>query len=120
MWGLYNEKVRTLILANIKADLRTRIGGFDKKSEMEASDPYALVEGESYITELQEELRYTMLAQKLVGLDVMSEETQGQGSIGTMKAIEQIQADVADIQEDRSPTDVDEPVQVDDSDWQES
>ncbi|RPB17970.1 hypothetical protein L211DRAFT_854615 [Terfezia boudieri ATCC MYA-4762] len=119
-WGLYDEKVRTLILANIKADLRTRIGGFDKKSEMEASDPCAVVEGESYITELQEELRYTMLAQKLVGSDIMSEKTRGQGSTGTTEAIEQIQADVADMQEDGSPTDVDEPVQVDDSDWQES
>ncbi|RPB18319.1 hypothetical protein L211DRAFT_854229 [Terfezia boudieri ATCC MYA-4762] len=109
-WGLYDEKVRTLILANIKADLRTRIGGFDKKSEMEASNPYAVVEGELYITELQEELRYTILAQKLVGSDVMSEETRGQGSTGTTEAIEQIQADVADMQEDGSPTDVDEPM----------
>ncbi|RPB23549.1 hypothetical protein L211DRAFT_849813 [Terfezia boudieri ATCC MYA-4762] len=51
-WGLYDEKVRTLILANIKANLRTRIGEFDKKAEMEASDLCAVVEGESYISEL--------------------------------------------------------------------
>ncbi|RPB18125.1 hypothetical protein L211DRAFT_854434 [Terfezia boudieri ATCC MYA-4762] len=119
-WGLYDEKVRTLILANIKADLRTRIGGFDKKAEMEASDPCAVVEGESYISELQNELKNTMLAQNLVGSDALSEETRNQGNTVVKEAIEKIDADVRDDQWEGSPTDVDEPVEVDNGDWQES
>ncbi|RPB18175.1 hypothetical protein L211DRAFT_854379 [Terfezia boudieri ATCC MYA-4762] len=119
-WGLYDEKVRTLILANIKADLRTRISGFDKKAEMEASDPCAVVEGESYISELQNELKNTMLAQNLVGSDALSEETRNQGNTVVKEAIEKIDADVRDDQWEGSPTDVDEPVKVDDGDWQES
>ncbi|RPB18922.1 hypothetical protein L211DRAFT_853632 [Terfezia boudieri ATCC MYA-4762] len=89
-WGLYDEKVRTLILANIKADLRTRIGRFDKKAEMEASDLCAVVEGELYISKLQNELKNTILAQNLVESDALSEETRNQDNIVMKEAIEKI------------------------------
>ncbi|RPB19314.1 hypothetical protein L211DRAFT_853294 [Terfezia boudieri ATCC MYA-4762] len=119
-WGLYDEKVRMPILANIKADLRTRIGEFGKKAEMEASDLCAVVEGESYISELQNELKNTMLAQNLLGSNALSEETRNQGNTVMKEAIEKIDADIRDDQREGSPTDIDEPVEVDDGDWQES
>ncbi|KAF8416219.1 hypothetical protein EV426DRAFT_703734 [Tirmania nivea] len=59
-WALYDEKVGKLILVNIKADLRTRIGGFDKKTEVELSKPCAVVENGLYLDELQQELQMTM------------------------------------------------------------
>jgi len=66
---MYDIRVRNLILANIKADLWTRIGGFDKKAEVESSDPCAVVEDDSYVNELQQELKRTILCQILAGLD---------------------------------------------------
>ncbi|KAF8415069.1 hypothetical protein EV426DRAFT_701826 [Tirmania nivea] len=59
-WALYDKKVGKLILANIKADLRTRIGRFDKKAEVESSEPCTVVENRSYLDELQQELQMTM------------------------------------------------------------
>jgi len=59
-------------LANIKADLRTRIGGFDKKAEVESSDPCAVVEDDSYVNELQQELKRTISGQILAGSDATS------------------------------------------------
>ncbi|RPB23611.1 hypothetical protein L211DRAFT_849602 [Terfezia boudieri ATCC MYA-4762] len=120
-WGLYDKKVRDLILANIKADLRTRIGGFDRKAETEASDPCALVEGESYISELQEELRNTMSVQNLAGLDAWSEETVSQCSMGIRETIRKMYENTEGSQREETPTDIDEPPEVDENrDWQES
>ncbi|RPB18288.1 hypothetical protein L211DRAFT_854268 [Terfezia boudieri ATCC MYA-4762] len=104
-WGLYDEKVRGLILANIKADLRTRIGGFDRKAETEASDPCALVEGESYISELQEELRNTMSSQNLAGSDAWSEETVSQCSTGIRETIRKMHENTEGSQREETPTD---------------
>ena len=56
-WSLYNIRVRNVILANIKADLCTLIGGFDKEAEVELSDPCAVVEDDSYVYELQQDWR---------------------------------------------------------------
>ncbi|KAF8438319.1 hypothetical protein BGX38DRAFT_1144980 [Terfezia claveryi] len=89
-WGLYDEKVRMLILANIKVDLRTRIGGFDKKAKVEASDLCAVVEGESYISELQEELKNTMMVQNIAGSDAMGKEIKRKGATGTKEVIEKM------------------------------
>ncbi|RPB25704.1 hypothetical protein L211DRAFT_848029 [Terfezia boudieri ATCC MYA-4762] len=120
-WGLYDEKVRGLILANIKADLRTRIGGFDRKAETEASDPCALVEGESYISELREELRNTMSVQNLAGSDAWSEETVSQCSMGIRETIRKMYENTEGSQREETPTDIDEPPEVDENrDWQES
>jgi len=44
----------------MKAELQTRIGGFDKKAEVESSDPCAVVEDDSYVNELQQELKRTI------------------------------------------------------------
>jgi len=61
-------------LANIKAHLRKRIGGFDKKAEVESSDPCAVVEDDSYIHELQQELKRTISGQNLAGSDAPNED----------------------------------------------
>ena len=52
-------------MANIKADLRTKIGGFDKKAKVELSDPCAVVEDDSYMNELQQQLKRTISGQNL-------------------------------------------------------
>ncbi|KAF8427190.1 hypothetical protein BGX38DRAFT_1278765 [Terfezia claveryi] len=120
-YEMAEEKVRTLILANIKVDLRIRIGEFDKKAKMEASDLCTVVEGASYISELQEELKNTMLAQNLAGSDAIREEIRSQGTTGTEEAIGKINEDVGGSQWEGSPTDIDQPVEGDDDeDWQES
>ncbi|RPB19006.1 hypothetical protein L211DRAFT_853567 [Terfezia boudieri ATCC MYA-4762] len=102
-------------------DLRTRIGGFDRKAETEASDPYALVEGECNISEVQEELRNTMSAQNLAGLDAWSEETISQYSTGIRETIRKMHENTEGSQYEETPMDIDEPPEVDENrDWQES
>ena len=59
-------------MANIKADLRTRIGRFDKKAEIESSESCAVVEDDSYVHELQRELKRTISGQNLAGSDAPS------------------------------------------------
>jgi len=54
--------------------LRTRIGGFDKKAEVESSDPCAVVEDDPYVNELQQELKRTISGQNLAGSDAPSED----------------------------------------------
>ncbi|KAF8415282.1 hypothetical protein EV426DRAFT_579104 [Tirmania nivea] len=41
IWGLYDNKVRILLLANIKVDLYISISEFDKKAEMEVIEEIA-------------------------------------------------------------------------------
>ncbi|KAF8415028.1 hypothetical protein EV426DRAFT_710593 [Tirmania nivea] len=102
-------------------DLRTRIGGFDKKAEMEASDPYAVEEGESYMSELQEELKNTMLSQSLAGSDVRSEEIEPLEAADETQAIEEIAEGAEGSQDEGSATEGDEPPEIDeDRAWQES
>ncbi|KAF8441135.1 hypothetical protein BGX38DRAFT_1272756 [Terfezia claveryi] len=88
IWGLYDEKVRMLILANIKADLRTRIRGFDKKAKVEASDPS--------------------------GSDAMGEEIKRKSTTGTEEVIEKIYEE-GGSQREGSQTDMDEPMEVEDN-----
>ena len=63
--------MRRLILANIKADLRTYIGEFNKKVEIESTAGCAIQESESYAQELQQELSKTMLLQEFHGSDMV-------------------------------------------------
>jgi len=58
-------------LANIKADLYTRISEFDKKVEIESTAACAIQESESYEQELQQELAKTMLLQEFYGSDMV-------------------------------------------------
>jgi len=53
------------LLANIKADLCTKIGGYDKRSEMESSIPSVVVEDEAYEEELGRELQQTLAVHQL-------------------------------------------------------
>jgi len=55
------------LLANIKADLRTKIGGYDKRSEMESSIPSLVVEGDAHEEELGRELEQTLAVHQLLG-----------------------------------------------------
>ena len=48
--------MKKLLLANIKADLDTIMGSYDRRAELESSDPHALAEAESYEDDLQQEL----------------------------------------------------------------
>jgi len=58
-------------LANIKADLRTRIGEFDKKVEIESTAVCTIQESKSYEQELQQELSKTILLQEFHGSDMV-------------------------------------------------
>ncbi|RPB19237.1 hypothetical protein L211DRAFT_853418 [Terfezia boudieri ATCC MYA-4762] len=91
-------QLHSIVFKTHRVYMMRRIDGFDKKAEMEASDPCVVVEGESYIFELQNELKNTMLAQNLVGSDALSEETRNQGNTVVKEAIEKIDADVRDDQ----------------------
>ena len=62
------EKTRKLILSKVNADLRTLMGGFDRRVEIESSNPCALVVKETYEDKLQRELKQTMASQKLLQL----------------------------------------------------
>jgi len=53
------------LLANIKADLRRKIGGYDKRSEIESSIASVVVEGEVYEEELGRELEQTLAIYQL-------------------------------------------------------
>ena len=53
------------MLANIKADLRTKIGGYDKRTKMESSIASVVVEGEAYEEELGRELEQTLAVHQL-------------------------------------------------------
>ena len=53
------------MVANVKADLRTRIGGYDKRGEIESSVPCVVVEDDTYVDELERELEDTMKGQQL-------------------------------------------------------
>ena len=64
-WDIHKEKRRKLILANVKADLRILMGGFNRWAEIESSNPCALIVMETYKDELQRELEQTMASQKL-------------------------------------------------------
>jgi hypothetical protein len=63
-------------LANIKADLRTRIGEFDKRHEIETSVACGIVETESYAEELERELSRTMASQQFEKSDMTSEDDE--------------------------------------------
>lgn len=67
-------------MANIKADLRTRIGEFDKKQEIETSVACAIVESKSYAEELEKELSRTMESQQFERSDVPIEDDEEQCS----------------------------------------
>ena len=71
---MYYIRVRNLILKNIKADLRIRISELAKKAELESSDPCAVEEDDSYVHELQWELKSTISDQNLAGLDATNED----------------------------------------------
>ena len=60
-------------MANIKADFRTRIGVFDKKAEVESSDPCAVVEDDTYVHELPQELQRTISGENLAASDAPNE-----------------------------------------------
>jgi len=64
-WGQHSEKVRKLLLANIKADLRTKVGGYDRRSEIESSIPSVIVEDDGYEEELEKELEKTLPIEQL-------------------------------------------------------
>jgi len=53
------------LLANIKADLRTKIGGYDKRSEIESSILSLVVEGDAYEKELGRELEQILAVHQL-------------------------------------------------------
>jgi len=53
------------LLANIKADLRTKTGGYDKRSEIESSISSLVVEGDAYEEELGRELEETLAMHRL-------------------------------------------------------
>jgi len=59
-------------LANIKADLRTRIGEFDKKVEVESTAACPIVESDFYAEELEQELSRTMMLYEFHGSDMVS------------------------------------------------
>ena len=63
-WDIHKEKTRKLILANVKANLHTVMGGFDRQAEVESSNPCALVVTGTYEDKLQRELEQTMANQK--------------------------------------------------------
>ena len=44
------------MVVNVKADLRTRIGGYNNSGEIESSVPYVVVEDDTYVDELEREL----------------------------------------------------------------
>ena len=66
--GYTHGKTRKLILAKVNADLCTLMGGFDRRVEIESSNPCALVVKETYEDKLQRELKQTMASQKLLQL----------------------------------------------------
>jgi len=53
------------LLANIKADWQTKIGGYDKRSEIESSIASVVAEGEAYEEELDRELKETLAIHQL-------------------------------------------------------
>ena len=55
-----------LLLANIKADLRTKVGGYDRRTEVESSIPSVIVEDDGYKEELEKELEKTLSMQQLL------------------------------------------------------
>ena len=67
-WDIHMEKTRKLILAKVNANLRTLMGWFDRRVEIESSNPCALVVKETYEDKLQRELKQTMASQKLLQL----------------------------------------------------
>ena len=125
-WDIHEEHTRKLILANVKADLRTLMGGFDRRAEIESSNPCALVVTGTYEDELQRELEQTMASQKLpqlvqrctspveegmmlerremsVGEQDSQVTTSSVGSAG-----KQLREDLQDDEKDTSETEVDE------------
>jgi len=73
-------------LANIKADLRIRIGEFDKKVEVESTAMCPTVESDSHAEELKQELARTIILQEFPGSDMVSED-DGQASQLTVNRV---------------------------------
>ena len=63
-WDIHKEKTRKLILANVKGNLHTVMGGFDRQAEVQSSNPCELVVTGTYEHKLQRELEQTMASQK--------------------------------------------------------
>ena len=125
-WDIHKEKTRKLILANVKADLRTLMGGFDRRAEIESSNPCALVVTGTYEDELQRELEQTMASQKLPQLVQRCTSPVEEGtmlerremSVGELDSQfttsfvgsvgKQLREDLQDDEKDTSETEVDE------------
>jgi len=59
-WGQHSEKIWKLLLANIKADLRTKVEGYDRRSEVESSIPSVIIKDDGYEEKLEKELEKTL------------------------------------------------------------
>ncbi|KAF8421899.1 hypothetical protein BGX38DRAFT_1279933 [Terfezia claveryi] len=71
------------------------------------------LEGESYISELQVELKNTMMVQNIAGSDAMGKEIKRKGAIGTEEVIDKIYEE-GGSQCEGSQTDMDKRVEVKD------
>ena len=56
-WASHNKRVQDLLLASIKAELSCNIGGTDQRPEVETTEACPIVEDESYILELEQEVQ---------------------------------------------------------------
>ncbi|KAF8416532.1 hypothetical protein EV426DRAFT_721788 [Tirmania nivea] len=65
-WNKYDPKVQRLMLANIKADLNSRILGHTKHLDVESAEALNVNESASYVSVLKEELEGRLASQQLV------------------------------------------------------
>ena len=56
-WASHDKRVQDLLLASIKAELSCKIGGTDQRREIETTEACPIVEDESYILELEQEVQ---------------------------------------------------------------
>ena len=114
-WKSYDGPVRKLLLAIIKSEIQHRVGGIQLSVEIESTEPCRIVEGDTYLQELESEFRdsSTML-DKLPGSDsIGSSQSQGVEKIPKDRLIpiagtvtDQILADLEE--ENNATTEVDE------------
>ena len=56
-WAFHNKRVQDLLLVSIKAELSCKIVGTDQRREIETTEACPIVEDESYILELEQEVQ---------------------------------------------------------------
>ena len=109
-WKSYDGLVRKLLLAIIKSEIQHDVGGTQLRVEIESTEPCSIIEGDTYLQELESEFRdsSTMLDKLPVSDSIGSSQSQGVEKIPKDRLIpivgtvtDQI---LADLEEENNPT----------------